>query len=176
MFTCACVYTQKAHATKQGVTVPCLQQVPTAWPGKRLCEAAWVDSPRDRPSTGFWASSVPRHTEKQGGDCPLPSSQPISPPTGEGPYGAFLCDTSGALRHTQRSPLCPLAPKTLPAFSVCHGPSPWGQKPPSLTRFWSQKPPAWMARPDHRTPDQADLRSSGHTSLLCAQTRTSQLP
>lgn len=73
----------------------------------------------------------------------LPSSQPTSPPT-EGPCGAFLGDTSGALKHTQRSPLCPLAPKTLPAFSVRHGPSLWGQKPPSLTRFWSQKPqPGW---------------------------------
>lgn len=107
------------------------------------------------PETGHQQVSGPvlrpDTQEKQGGDCPLPSSQPISPPTEEGRCGAFLSDTSGALRHTQRSPLCPLAPETLPAFSIRHGPSPWGQKPPSLTRFWSQKSPAWMARPDHRT-------------------------
>ena len=134
---CLCVYSESTcHKAGSDGPLPGAGPHCLAWQEALRGGLSW-HSHRDIPSTGFWASSA--HTAKQGGDSQLPAHQ-------EGPWGASLGDTSGGLKHTQCSPLCPLGPETLSGFSICHGPSLWGQKPPSLTQFWSQKPQP--GRPD----------------------------
>ena len=145
---CLCVYSESTrHKAGSDSRLPGAGPHCLAWQEALRGGLGW-HSPRDMPSTGFWASSA--HTVKQGGDSQLPAHQ-------EGPWGASLGDTSGGLKHTQCSPLCPL-----------------GSETPIPNTILVAEAPAYTARPDHRP--LARLTSGPlATQVYSTQTRTSRL-